>query len=40
MALKQTSTEDLRIIVTSDMSWSNHYKSIAYKAYKSLGLTN
>ena len=35
---KQTSTKDLGIIVTSDMSWSNHYKSIASKVYKSLGL--
>ena len=35
---KQTSTKDLGIIVTSEMSWSNHYKSIASKAYKSLGL--
>ena len=35
---KQTSTKDLGIIVTSDMSWSNHYKSTASKAYKSLGL--
>ena len=35
---KQTSTKDLGIIVTSDMSWSNHYKSIASKTYKSLGL--
>ena len=35
---KQTSTKDLGIIVTFDMLWSNHYKSIASKAYKSLGL--